>query len=260
MAKTKPHVVITRPSGPYAGAERMAEQLRERGFEPVEFPVLTCVPREPSSETIVRLGQLASDASVMWLAFLSPTAVVVWSALAERFQVMKTIQGKARLAAQGSGTAKACEEHFGRSPDFVPSVFVAEEFARELCEIVSTSDRVLVPQSAEGRDMLAPTLAIRGVRAESFQLYGLEVVTPPAELFTRLGLLPDETTAVVFMSPSAVRAAMRVAGDAIRRKRVVSVGPITSQEIRLFGLSVWAEAREHSEKGVLEVLDSLLLR
>jgi uroporphyrinogen-III synthase len=73
-----------------------------------------------------------------------------------------------------------------------------------------------------------------------------------------LAELPNESTAVVFMSPSAVKAAMKAAGDVIRLKRIVSVGPITSKEIRAHGLSVWAEAREHSEDGVLEVLADLI--
>jgi uroporphyrinogen-III synthase len=172
---------------------------------------------------------------------------------------MRELVGRARLAAQGNGTALACEEYFQRPPDFIPSVFVAEEFAKEFGDVVSASEAVIVPQSAEGRDVLAPSLVARGIAAESFSLYGLEAVTPPTELIARLAELPHGSTAVVFMSPSAVRAAMNAAGDAIRTKRIVSVGPITSKEIRAHGLSVWAEAREHSEDGVLEVLANIVL-
>jgi uroporphyrinogen-III synthase len=56
------------------------------------------------------------------------------------------------------------------------------------------------------------------------------------------------------MSPSAVRAAVQQAGDALIGKRILSVGPITTQAIRKAGLSLWREAREHSEEGVLEAL------
>jgi uroporphyrinogen-III synthase len=220
--------------------------------------VLKCAPREPSAETLARVAALAGRQGAVWLAFLSPTAVVVWNELGARYQVMRELVGRARLAAQGNGTAKACEECFQRPPDFIPSVFVAEEFAKEFGDVVSASEAVIVPQSAEGRDVLAPSLAARGIAAESFSLYGLEAVTPPAELISRLAELPSESTAVVFMSPSAVRAAMKAAGDAIRSKRIVSVGPITSKEIRAHGLLVWAEAREHSEDGVVEVLAGLV--
>jgi uroporphyrinogen-III synthase len=161
------------------------------------------------------------------------------------------------IAVQGVGTADACRECFGRSPDFIPSVFVAEEFAKEFAQVLKVGERVLVPQSAEGRDLLAPTLASKGFGASSLILYKLEQRSAPHDLLEQYRSLQDSETYVVFMSPSAVRATVEAVGPTLESKKLLSVGPLTSQAIRKAGFTVWREAIEHSEDGVLRELSSL---
>jgi uroporphyrinogen-III synthase len=93
-----------------------------------------------------------------------------------------------------------------------------------------------------------------GKDAHSFSLYALVPLSADADRIRALGDLPSETTIVVFMSPSAVRAAVQQAGATLANKRVLSIGPITSQAVRKAGLTLWREAREHSEDGVLLAL------
>lgn len=163
---------------------------------------------------------------------------------------------RSRIAVQGTGTANALREVVGRSPDFMPTVFVAEEFAKEFAQVLKPGQRVWVPQSAEGRDLLAPTLAAQGFKAASFSLYRLENHQPAEQVLKEFHSLNDSETLVVFMSPSAVRASIKVVGTLLASKRLVSIGPITSRAIRDAGLKVWREATEHSEEGVLKVLSS----
>lgn len=246
-------VVITRPSGPYAGAEKLSRKIAERGLAPFEFPVLACeaIPLSADAKTLVRETLAASGS---WIAFLSPTAVHVFADLLAREFPSNAKLLDIRVAAQGSGTATAVRECFGRAADFIPAVFVAEEFAKEFATKLRSDQRVLVPQSAEGRDLFAPTLQSLGKQACSFSLYGLRPRPVESERYEALKSLSGESTVVIFMSPSAVRAAVQGAADALAGKRILSVGPITSQAIRKAGLSLWREAREHSEEGVIEAL------
>lgn len=248
-------VVVTRPSGPYAGAQRFVTKLRERGYEPFELPVLSCTPIPLTQETRLLLEGGADGVVATWLAFLSPTAVFVWRDLSQSEPIIRRCLSKASIAVQGSGTAEACRTCFGRHPDFIPSVFVAEEFARELARVLAHGQRVIVPQSAEGRDVLASTLLRQGIAATSLPTYRLETMRPPDETIVKYTDLPDEDTLVVFMSPSAVRATVQVVGQSLSGKKLISVGPITSQAIRKAGFSVWREAAEHSEDGVLAILE-----
>jgi uroporphyrinogen-III synthase len=246
-------VVITRPSGPYAGAEKLSRKIAERGLQPFEFPVLACEALALGTQDHVFVKEaLVTKGS--WIAFLSPTAVYVFSDMMAREFPEGASLPNVHIAAQGTGTAAAVKECFKRAADFIPTVFVAEEFAKEFAPKLRSDQLVLVPQSAEGRDLFAPTLRTLGKQARSFSLYGLNARPVEAERYEALKGLSGETTAVVFMSPSAVRAAVQQAGDALIGKRILSVGPITTQAIRKAGLSLWREAREHSEEGVLEAL------
>jgi uroporphyrinogen III methyltransferase/synthase len=248
-------VVITRPSGPYAGAEKLSRRIAERGLRPFEFPVLVCEAIALGAQDLAHVAEaLATKGS--WIAFLSPTAVHVFADLITREFPESATLPTAYIAAQGTGTAAAVRECCKRSADFIPSVFVAEEFAKELAPKIRAGQLVLVPQSAEGRDLFAPTLRTLGKQARSFSLYGLNARAVEVERCEALKAMSGEQTVVVFMSPSAVRAAVQAASDALVGKRILSVGPITTQAIRKAGLSLWREAREHSEDGVLEALSS----
>jgi uroporphyrinogen-III synthase len=253
IEKITRHVVITRPSGPYAGGDKLAGKLRQAGFSTLELPVLACRVIPLSDET-KKLLQEFYPVEKVWIAFLSPSALWVWSTVAASDAALMALTKRALIAVQGSGTAAACEECFGRRPDFIPSVFVAEEFAKEFALVSKPGQRVLVPQSAEGRDVFVPTVRRHGVIADGFGLYRLEPCEPSPESLLKFNNLQNEEPFVVFMSPSAVRAAVGVIGPVLFKMRIVSVGPITSHAVREAGLTVWREAQEHSEEGVLQAL------
>jgi uroporphyrinogen-III synthase len=145
-------------------------------------------------------------------------------------------------------------ECFGRAPDFIPTVFVAEEFAREFAGRLRSDQSVIVPQSADGRDLFAPTLGSLGFQAHGIETYQLKPEHITTEALATYRSFVDAETVVIFMSPSAVRAAVGVFGASLGTDKVVSVGPITSQALKSAGLPVWQEAREHSETGVVAVL------
>jgi uroporphyrinogen III methyltransferase/synthase len=247
-------IVITRPSGPYAGGRRLAERLNEVGLLSFELPLLECraIALSDHDRRLAKEGLGASAGS--WLAFLSPTAVWVWRELIQSDQELIELTARARLAAQGSGTSAALVECFGRAADFTPSVFVAEEFAREFAVRSKKGECVLVPQSADGRDLLAPTLRASGVDAVAISTYRLEQARISEEQLENYRAFIDDGTALVFMSPSAVRAGVALIGGDLARLRLVSVGPITSQAIKSAGHTVWREAHEHSEEGIIKAL------
>jgi len=160
------------------------------------------------------------------------------------------------VAAQGSGTADALVECFGRRPNFVPSVFVAEEFARELALRLTKEQMVIVPQSADGRDVFAPTLLTLGRQAIGIKTYRLGPEPITAETLAAYRRFVNPEAAIIFMSPSAAAAAASAIGLTLGTDKVVSVGPITSQALKKAGFPVWREAQEHSEEGVLAALQS----
>lgn len=252
-------VVLTRPSGAYSGATRLARKLDSRGYIVRELPILKSVALNLPQNEHIKIIRMLQDPNGGWLVFLSPTAVWVWKDLISEDLDLSQATAKSKIATQGSGTANAVKECFERTPDFVPSVFVAEEFASQFIGGLKRGECVVVPQSTEGRDVFVPLLVAAGFSAHGVGVYRLEVNEISISEVLEYRSFVSSDTAIVFMSPSAASAASLVLGGILGTDKIISIGPITSQAIKQVGLPVWREAKEHSEDGILEVLDEYLL-
>jgi uroporphyrinogen III methyltransferase/synthase len=251
MAKT---VILTRPKGPYAGDEGLSKRLETEGFSIVHLSSLSveALDLRPEDENAIR-GFVQS--SEVWLAFLSPTAVHVFRDHCVRLGIGLR-DSLARLAAQGAGTSEAVRAIFHREVDLESPIALAEVFAEQLVHRLGGRGRVIVPQSAEGRDVFAPIVRQSGVEVVSIPTYGLVTVQPSEGDSAAVKALSADDSCLVFMSPSAVRSTVETFADPAHLKclRVVSIGPVTSKAVRDAGLKVFVEAKEHTEEGVVECL------
>lgn len=256
MNRVSPTVIVTRPEGAYAGADRLRDRLSQLGFRSLLLHISKIEQLSLTAQTkdVVRR---VLDSSDQWIAFLSPSAVFVFKNVLERVLHIPAIPASIALAAQGKGTAAAIKLCFGREPDFLPTVFVAEEFAAQLAHFVDEQSKVFVPQSADGRDVFGPALRAHGFQVEIVDTYCIVDAPLAEELRLKIRGLVGVEAYIIFMSPSAVRATARAFKEdraALESLRVISVGPVTSEAIRACGLQVCAEAAEHSEDGVLAEL------
>ncbi len=253
MKKT---VVITRPEGDYGGASALAEKAEELGLRAFMLPVLRCEPMALAADELRSIRAFIAEGRG-WIAFLSPSAVHLFRRLCVEQLGGVAVPLSVQFAVQGNGTADALDACFDRRPDFVPTVFVAEEFGAEFARQVRTPQKVLVPQSADGRDILAPLLRAHGFNVVSAGTYCTREVGLSSEVVSAFEQLGPTTTAIVFMSPSAVRAttnALVAQRSLLEAIPVISVGPITTQVAKEAGLRVAVEATPHSEEGVIEAL------
>jgi uroporphyrinogen III methyltransferase/synthase len=247
-------VIITRPRGPYAGDEGLSKRLVAEGFSPVLLSSLSVESRELTGGELDDIRATISSPGA-WIAFLSPTAVHVMRDLCVKIGC-DLPASSVRIAAQGAGTSEAVRNVCNREVDLESSICTAEVFAEQLALRLGGKGRVLVPQSAEGRDVFGPILRETGIEVQCISTYGLVTVAPTQEEVEAVRACPPEDSFIVFMSPSAVRATVENFPDPEHLKclRVISVGPSTSKAIREAGLKVFAEAKEHSERGVVECL------
>lgn len=249
-----PPVVVTRPRGPQGGLEALCARLIECCVTPVLFSpqtvkFLSLLPSEEQSVT----DALASRAPA--IAFLSPTAVYACKDLLTRLGHGQ-LNTSTLLASQGPGTSDAIEACFGRRPFFESSVSTAEVFAEEFLKLAPLVSNLLVPQSAIGRDVFAPVLKAGGVCVCEFAAYTLMTVTPVEDEQCAISASAAKGGYIIFMSPSAVRATVETCRDfeGLKRLKVISIGPSTSDAVRDVGLSLHVEATDHSEEGVLNAL------
>ena len=251
MIKT---VIVTRPKGPYAGDEGLSKRLEAEGFSVMHLASLSVEARQLSAEDeAVFRASLLSNA--WWIAFLSPTSVHVFRDQCSRLGI-DLRDSAARLAAQGPGTRDAVLTIFGREVDLESQIALAEVFAEQLAHRLGADGRVLVPQSADGRDVFAPIVRQSGSEAVCVPTYGLVSVAPNENDVTAVKELSPADSCIVFMSPSAVRSTVETFPDPEHLKclRIVSIGPVTSKAVRDAGLKVFVEAKEHTEGGVVECL------
>lgn len=246
-------VIITRPKGPYAGDEGLSKRLVAEGFSPLHLSSLSVESRELTSGELEDI-QTTIHSPGAWVAFLSPTAVHVMRDLCVKID--SDLAPSVRIAAQGPGTSEAVRKVFNREVDLESSIATAEVFADQLALRLSGTGRVLVPQSAEGRDVFGPILRDAGVDVRCIATYGLVTVVPSEEEVAAVRACAPHDSSIVFMSPSAVRATVEKFPDPEHLKclRAISVGPTTSKALREAGLKVFAEAKEHTESGVVECL------
>jgi uroporphyrinogen III methyltransferase/synthase len=205
-------VVVTRAA---EGAWRLAERLRDEGFDVAECALVRIEPVD---------GPPVRPEGYDWVVLTSRIAVE---------ELFGRLEGPLpRVAAIGPGTAEALREH-GVEPALVSHRSTQEGLLEELPR---PAGRVLFAGAEGARDLLA-----RELGADVVVLYRT-VEERPAEF-------PDGDL-VVLASASAARALAALGLD----RACVSIGPVTSEEARRHGLRVVAEASTGDLDGLVEAV------
>jgi uroporphyrinogen III methyltransferase / synthase len=227
-------VVVTRSR---EQASVLVSRLRELGADVVEIPTIEIV--EPADGGAALRGAAKRVGAYDWVVFTSARAVERFMPLLRDARSLAGID----VAAVGSATALALAER-GIAADLVPDRFVAEALVEAFAE---GHGRVLIPQAADARDVLANGLRDKGWEVDVVEAYA----TRPVVLRG-----PVEADAITFTSSSTVT--NFVAGGGQVPPVVVCIGPVTADTARECGLKVDAVAEEHSIEGLIEALLSRL--
>ena len=172
--------------------------------------------------------------------------------------------GGAKVCAIGPATAQVLADR-GIKADVVPPRFVAESVAETLIdEGVGKGSRVLVLRAAVARGTMINSLREQGAEVDVVAVYDT-VMPDEADQVKRMRALLEEglLDAVTFTSSSTVRNFCSMLFDdmgvdafvkAMEGVACLSIGPITSQTMRDFGLAVTAEAAEYTIPGLVQVI------
>ncbi len=237
-------VVVTR-------AEHQSEGLAaafERAGARVELlPLLEVVPPADPQP----LKRAAADlASYDWLVFTSANAVEAFLPLTG------PLRTGLRIAAVGPATAAALRA-FGSEPHLTARKAEAEGLAADLAPRIA-GRRVLLPQAADARPTLLQELKEAGAEAVAVIAYDKRL--PPDAPARAAELFATSIGWVTFTSPRIVRHFVELFGaDWERRKgelRAVSIGPVTSAELRRHGVEPAAEAERPGEEEMVGAVRS----
>ncbi len=236
-------VAVTRAR---TSASGLATRLESLGARVVQAPVIRIVPLSDPTHPAPDL------ASYDLLCLTSPAGV---DALFERLRTAgldARALATTRVAAIGPGTAAALAER-GILADIVPERFLAEGLVAALAHVQPPVRRALIARAREGREVLGDALRAQGAEVYVLALYETVAQAPPAHIL-REALAADYIT---FTSSSTVRFFLQAAGDEAGLSpatRIVSIGPVTSQTLREYGLEPHIEAKRHDIDGVIDAL------
>ena len=236
-------VAVTRAR---AQVSKLAARLRALGADVVEAPVIR-------TQTIA--GPIPDLSGFDLVCFTSPNGV---ESLFERLHAAgldtRAFSAGTRVAAIGPGTSRALASR-GIDCDFMPDRAVAESLVEELAAV--PVKRALLARAREARDVLPDALRARGAEVEVLPVYETVIER----------LSPDQVAEVAgadfitFTSASTVRNFLESVGGAEvwsassgRRPALVSIGPVTSDELRAHGLEPDVEAKEHDIEGVVAAI------
>jgi uroporphyrinogen III methyltransferase/synthase len=249
LVLTGVRVVITRPK---EASSKLTGMLTDLGAEVLEVPTIEVAPPEswePADDSLRRL------ATFDWLAFNSVNAVEAFVGRAKDLGLEDL--SKRKIAAVG-GVTSARLEALGLRPRLVPDRASAVALAEEMGP--GDGRRVLVPRAAEVPPDMRDTLRRSGWSVEEVPVYRT-VTAERGPLADRIE--NGDFDVVVFSSGSAVRGFVDLFGppensglatDSSTSKKVVSIGPVTTEAAEAAGFRVDATAETQNGEGLVDAI------
>lgn len=238
-------VLVTRPEDQ---AYDMAERLAELGARVLRQPVIaiTYPPDYAALGDAVRRSR-----EFDWIVFSSRNGVhSFFDTLLDQNCDLRYL-ATTKIAAIGSAT---CGEIARQNCfcDLVPDDFNAESLAASLAPLV-VGKRVLLVRASRGREVLAEQLTAAGALVEQIIAYSSQDVS---ELRPEIAaaLSAGEIDWVTVTSSAIARSLVKLAGESLRRTKLVAISPLTAGVLAELGYPAAAVAEVYTSAGVVEAI------
>jgi len=244
-------VLVTRTSGQ---AGKFSKLLREHGAEAIEVPLIEIKPPanpKPLYKAIEKIDEFE------WMVLTSTNGVeAFFRALDENGWDARRL-ARLKIAVVGENTARAMRER-GIRPDLAPAATTEDLFRLLKEEMWLKGRQFLLPRTDIAPDTLRNKLEEEGAYVTDVVSYRTVTSEEGRKKLARI-LRAEKPDYITFTSASTVEAFAKALTPAQRkdiRSKIVSIGPMTSAAVRLYGLRLWREARAHTLEGVIETLQS----
>lgn len=237
-------------------AGSLSRDLRDLGARVLEIPFIEI--RKPRSFAPLDAA-LRSAGSYDWLILTSVNGV---RALFERMEQLRLDAGglgNLKITAIGPATKSAMEER-GLKVHVTPKEYVAEAVVDALAAKVK-GKRILLVRAKVARDVIPRELRRLGAEVEVVEAY--ETIVPAKSRERLLKVLVKERQrpqVITFTSSSTVKNFVELIGKRAAKQcfrsgvRSASIGPVTSDTLREFGLPVNIQAKEYTMPGLVAAI------
>ena len=243
-------VVVTR--APHQAAE-MADLLRQAGAMPVLYPCLAIVPPDNLRPLDAALNRAAAG-EYDRLVLTSANAVHI---LTQRLATLDISLRALPMAAVGPGTATAAEALLGSRVTLVAGKHVAEALAAAMAP--APGERILLPQSAIARPVLADMLRSTGAEVTVVEAYRT-VLGQGGEAVPAM-LAAGQIEALTFTSSStAANFLKRLENEGGNRRDLTglclaAIGPVTADTMAELGMPADVVPEEYTLSGLVTALE-----
>jgi uroporphyrinogen III methyltransferase / synthase len=238
-------IVITRAADQAAG---FSDRLRALGADAVELPTISIQPPQDAGPINRAIAQLAQ---YDWLIFTSANGVKFFLEHLDRSSAdLRSL--RAGICAIGPATKSAVGK-LHLKVDIMPGEYVAEGVVAAFSKHDLAGKRILLPRAAVARDLIPAELAKQGAQVDVVEAYRNIIPEDAAERAREIFSSTKKPNWITFTSSSTVKNFLAIAGaEALKGVRIASIGPVTSETIRMHGLAVDLEAREYTVDGLIE--------
>ena len=241
-------IVVTRSRNQ---AAQLTNLLKAEGVIVYEIPAIEIILLNDGIQTLRNELERIKDYS--WILITSVnSAIILDQILRDSGRDWKWLQ-VVKIGCIGKATASKVTE-LGGTVSLVPSRYQAESMADELTKASLSGKQILLPRAAGSRPVLPEQLRQSGAIVKEIHIYKAEVAEGNRQALINL-LDGNQIDFITFTSSSTVRNFADLAGELSWQKiPVASIGPITSQTLREFGVEPAVEAEEFTIEGLVRSL------
>ncbi|MFA5240533.1 MAG: uroporphyrinogen-III C-methyltransferase, partial [Phycisphaerae bacterium] len=233
-----------------------AAKIIAKGRNPVEFAIIKI---EPLTQTNIFLQTLTKFSEYDWFIFTSANGVAVFFDALGKLGKDARVFASAKIAAIGSETAAKLQQ-FAIKADFTPSVFTSKELGKQLIASANLKGKkVLLLRSELASNELGEILSIAGAEVDNVPIYTAVTVKNKCDSLIEK-IKNGEIDWLTFTSPSTVNAFFeQIPVELVKSSgvKIASIGPVTSEQLKILGLEVDAEAAEHTADGLLAAIEKM---
>ncbi len=253
--ETKPlfgkRIIVTRAR---EQASRLSARLEEFGANVIELPTIKITAIRDCKRLDKAIGKIEE---FDWLIFTSVNGVMsFFNRLFKSGMDARDLKG-IEICTIGPATTEKLLS-FGIKSDCQPAKYVAESVVEKLKKIGLKGKRVLMPRSEIARELLSDELARIGAEVVDIAAYRTVPDSSSRSELNRV-LKEEKVDIITFTSSSTVRNFVELVGKRTLHRiakdiKFASIGPITSETIRGYGLNVSIEAKEYTIPGIVNAI------
>jgi len=240
---TKPTVVITRT---HSQGKELVKELIDLGFNVISRPTIEIAL--PDDEGASLTNAIRSLSVYEWVILTSSNGVTEFVKAVNKIGT----QEFPKIAVIGSSTERALN-NLGIRVSLRPNKQITEGLL-EIFPAPEANNKVLLPVATNSRELLPRVLKEKGWNVDLVHSY--KTIKP--KHFQPFDNKKYNADYVVFTSPSTAINFIEMYGKENLPEQIISIGPVTSEEIKKRGLTVYRESTPHDSSGIIHCLRDLL--